>query len=164
MGSKKRKRHRSSPRQLALKYAYLILPLASLLLPGSLRAYVFVWSLPICWGYTAAYAWRMEKHASVQEKRIKLMARFWRYGYFTLLAPLWLHCRTNAALAIGSIAYGIYTLLIAACGARHFVCGMQDAGHAPMKPYAQLSNKDRRDGIFIGTFFIVMGILLVYVQ
>lgn len=130
-------------------------------------ALLFLLSMPFCFLYRCFFWWREDQKNSVKEKRIMLLAYFWRYGHALLLPPLIVvgsllnHVFPARWIGYYALFYGVYTLLIALNMCKHFICGMQDANHQKMRPYARPVPDSQRDGIFIALFFIAMGLLLL---
>ncbi len=168
MGSKKRKRHRATLRQLAIQSACLIVPLLTILLIlidfQPWMTHVLAWSFPFCFWYIMLYNWFTDKKSSLQVKRIKLMANLLLLGDFITVFPLWLYCKDPSIWAHFALIYGMYTLIVGAYGARHFVCAMQALTHQPMKPYAPLRDSERRKGMAWGAGYVVVGIILFYID
>ena len=68
-------------------------------------------------------------------------------------------------LGISSIIFAIYTWIIASIPTRHFLLGMLDAEHKPMKlagsGYTRFVDKWQTEGKFISVFFGILGIRLL---
>lgn len=103
---------------------------------------------------------------------VKILAYFWRYGWIALM---WLNVFLlrkfiDPTLIFGfhTVAFGIYTVVIASLLCEHFICGMQNAYHQKMTPhnphYKIGLEKYRKEGIFIGILFFVMGTFLIIIR
>ena len=166
-----RKSKRQSPRDwlksLVRKNACFVLPVISLAFSShQWGSWLFLTSLPLCALYRCILWWQDAQKISAEKKRIMLLAYFWRYGYFSLipllcgiLSALFPHQPLDRWLGYCVLFYGVYTLLISLSMCRHFICGMQDANHQEMRPYARPIPNSRRDGVCIALFFIVLGLL-----
>ena len=103
---------------------------------------------------------------------VKALALFWRYGHLLLFLILCFflssHVSYYTAYAGYFFLYGVYTIIIASLCCEHFKCGMQNAYRGKMTPYADFPydwlRKARREGIFIGILFSVLGIALFIVE
>lgn len=99
-----------------------------------------------------------------QDKRVKILAIFWRYGCLLLMFVsfcLLARYRRHFVFAIPIIVYGLYTIVIAKLSCEHFIVGMQNAYRMKMIPYQphpeDWLKKIKRDGIFTGVLFTVLG-------
>lgn len=168
MGHKKKKR--LSPRQRRKLFfrrnVCWVLPVLCLLLiqRWSRVIHVLLLSLPLCFVWREIFLWREDTQHSTEEKRILLLARIWRYEWIALLP---LAYEIEILLCPGRwphhyfylpLGYGIYTIVIALSKCRHFVCGMQDIAHRPMRPYARPMPGDCRQGVLLGLCFAALGI------
>ena len=108
---------------------------------------------------------------SKEKKMDIILALFWRYGYFvcTLVIIAVLGNKDNHTIIVGiaGIIYAIYTWIIASIPARHFLLGMLDVCHQPMKlagsGYTRFLDKWKAEGKFISLFFGILGIVLIVV-
>jgi len=107
-----------------------------------------------------------------EEKKIDiLLATFWRYGYFLctlgIIAVFGNKDNFMIILGVGMIIYAIYTWIIASIPTRHFLLGMLDAEHRPMKlagsGYTRFLDKWQAEGKFISLFFAILNIVLIIV-
>lgn len=108
-----------------------------------------------------------------KEKKVDiLLTIFWRYGYFVcmllIIAIYGSEDNFTIILGVAIIIYAIYTWVIASIPTRHFLLGMLDAEHKPMKlagsGYTRFLNKWQTEGKFISLFFGVLGIVLIMVH
>ena len=108
-----------------------------------------------------------------KEKKVDIvLALFWRYGYFvcTLVIIAVFGNKDNHTIigGIAGIIFAIYTWVIASIPARHFLLGMLDVYHQPMKlagsGYTCFSDKWQAEGKFISLFFGILGIVLIVVS
>lgn len=111
---------------------------------------------------------------SKSNRTVKVLALFWRYGYWLLMLAsiyfleIYLNVHIHLTLAIFVIIDGIYTVLIASFCCEHFICGMQNAYHQKMTPYRNHTrewlNKIKREGYFIGVLLTLLGfgLLITY--
>lgn len=115
----------------------------------------------LCYTWVEIFNWHEYTKSDSRTKRIKLLARFWRYGYIILLITSLPLIRHRKFLFAAVVLYGIYTIVIACAMCKHFVCGMQDASHQPMDPWKRRIPTDsyRRDGLFMGIFFLALGVI-----
>lgn len=173
--SKKRANRKKHPIQwtaLLKKYAFLAMPLVGLIFSGSrFGTWLLLLSFPVCFFCYCQIQWREDRKGTPQAKRIKLLARFWRYGYWMLFPPL---AGIKAAFLPDVCAdclfgyfvliYGVYTFMISLALCRHFICGMQDWNHQEMRPYASPPPHSQRDGLSIAFLSIALSLLLLMVH
>lgn len=162
---KKKSSFRASLKRALLKYGCLALFLPGWLIAPPQYDFAVTFLLALaCYAYIEAFNWREDAKSDRRTKRIKLLARFWRYGYFVLAAALSLLIRMEqrrlflfAAISL----YGGYTIVIACALCKHFICGMQDASRQPMNPWKRTipTASCQRDGLFMGFFFLIFGII-----
>jgi len=101
---------------------------------------------------------------AIKNKRtVKALAIFWRYGYLILAYIIFNN--NIVALAVSTLIFGLYTILISLFCTEHFICGMQDVFHKKMTPFKIHQNSwlkgARRDGILIGILFCVFSIYML---
>lgn len=107
-----------------------------------------------------------------RDENAKVLAWFWRYGYFLLfLALIWLSSKCTflppyvplLLLVSMFLIFGIWTVVAAAQWRRHFVYGMQNAAHRRMGGYRakNIDKKIQREGIIIGSFFSLLSLALI---
>ena len=173
--TRKRRLPKLTPRDRRIRFlrrnAWFALPLALFAAALSDGRWNGVWtrallfSFPLCFCWQEAFLWRETANETADARRILLLARFWRHGFFTLIpaasVPLTalFPARDGFVLALGGgvLAYGAWTVAIALAECQYFACGMQDIAHRPMRPYARPTPRDRREGVRLGLLFIAMG-------
>lgn len=164
-----KKRNYRNPRNTwkhkLLKYGPLVLFLpAWLITPPNYVPVVTSILIFCCYIYLETFNWIDNRKTSSKEKCIFLLARFWRYGYIAVLLAIMLlshsEQRYKTLISHEIMLYGAYTIIIALSMCHHFICGMQDASHQPMNPYMRKIPRStyRRDGLLIGSIFLILGI------
>lgn len=159
---KKRKTFSEWLKRMLLKYGCIALFLPGLLITPSEYVPAVLFGLALlCYVWVVIFNWREDIKSDSRTKRIKLLAHFWRYGYTILLIPSLPLIRHRKFLFTAVALYGAYTIVIACAMCKHFVCGMQDASHQPMDPWKRRIPTDsyRRDGLLMGIFFLILGII-----
>ncbi len=108
-----------------------------------------------------------------KEKKVDIiLALFWRYGYlvcaFGIIVAFGNKNNHTIIGGIAGIIYAIYTWVIASIPARHFLLGMLDVYHQPMKlagsGYTRFLDKWQAEGKFISLFFGILGVVLIIVS
>lgn len=173
--TRKRRLPKLTPRDRRIRFlrrnAWFALPLALFAAALSDGRWNGVWmralllSFPLCFCWREAFLWREAANETAATRRILLLARFWRYGFFTLIPAASIALTVlfperdgfGLALGGGALAYGVWTLAIALAECRYFTCGMQYIAHRPMRPYARPMPRDRREGVQMGLIFLAIG-------
>lgn len=106
-------------------------------------------------------------------KTIKVLALFWRYGYWLLtltcvyILGVYFHIHPYLSVSIFVLIDGIYTIVITALSCEHFICGMQNAYSQRMTPYhnhtREWLSKIKREGYIVGILFSVLGLALLII-
>lgn len=164
-----KKKHPIKWTALFKKYAFLAMPLAGLIFSGTrFGNWTLMLSFPVCFFFYCRIKWQEDRKSTPEAKRIKLLARFWRYGYWMLFPPLatiraafFPDVCADCLFGYFVLFYGVYMFMISLTMCRHFVCAAQDWSHQEMRPYASPPPHSQRDGIGIALLCIALAALIL---